>query len=140
MGARDAGNINFLPVQIICTGIQTVFKEESKMAAKSNYRKYKGTNLTSIKSKLCANPELSEAWIDICADIIQELWDNYSWGLHLEDEEYESEEEEQEAYDQAWEDWQCDCNINVDEATEKDLEDVAPGGNIEHIEIVYDER
>ena len=24
-------NVNLLPVQIICTGIQTVFKEESKM-------------------------------------------------------------------------------------------------------------
>lgn len=86
------------------------------------------------------NPELSENWIDICADIIQELWDSYSWYLHLEDEEYNSEEEEQEAYDQAWEDWRCDCNIYVDEATEEDLKDVAPGGNIECIEIVYDER
>lgn len=86
------------------------------------------------------NPELLDNWNDICNDIIQELWDDYSWGLHLEDEEYETEEEEDEAYEQAWEDWQCDCNISVDEATQEDLEDVAPGGNIDNIEIVYDER
>lgn len=86
------------------------------------------------------NPELLENWNYICKNIIQELWDNYSWGLHIESEDYDSEEEEDEAYEQAWEDWNCDCNINVDEATEEDLEDVAPGGNIDNIEIVYDER
>ena len=73
-------------------------------------------------------------------NIIQELWDKYSWGLHIESEDYDSEEEEQEAYEQAYEDWECDCNINVDEATEEDLEDVALGGNVDNIEIVYDER
>ena len=61
-------------------------------------------------------------------------------GLHLEDEDYDSEEEEDEAYEQAYEDWKCDCNINVEEATKEDLEDVAPGRNIDNIEIVYDER
>ena len=87
------------------------------------------------------NPELLDNWYeDICINIIQKLWDNYSWGLHLDDEEYESEEEEKEAYDQAWEDWKCDCNIYVEEATKEDLKDVAPGGNINNIEIVYDER
>lgn len=87
-----------------------------------------------------SNPEELEAWKDIEDNIIQELWDNYSYLLHLDDEEYETEEEETEAYDQAWEDWRCDCNIDVDEATEEDLEDVSPGGNIDNIEIVYDER
>lgn len=86
------------------------------------------------------NPELLEDWDDICMNIIQELWDNYSLALHLDDEEYESIEEEEEAYDQAFEDWKYDCNINVDEATEEDLENVAPGGDINDIEIVYDER
>ena len=86
------------------------------------------------------NPEFSKNWDNICDQIIEDLWDNYSWCLHLDDEEYESEEEEQEAYDQAYEDWQCDCNIDVDEATEEDLEDVAPGGDVNAIEIIYDER
>ena len=86
------------------------------------------------------NPELLENWNDIYDDIIQELWDMYSWTLHLEDEEYESIEEEEEAYDQAFEDWKYDCSINVDEATQEDLEDVAPGGDINRIDIIYDER
>jgi hypothetical protein len=86
------------------------------------------------------NPELLEEWDSICENIIQELWDSYSWTLHLEDDEYDSEEEEQEAYEQALEDWRCDCNISVDEVTQEDLEDIAPGGNIDDIEIVYDER
>ena len=86
------------------------------------------------------NPELLKNRNYICNQIVEELWDNYSWGLHLEDGEYESEEEEQEVYEQAYEDWKYDCNIVVEEATEEDLEDVAPGGNIDNIEIVYDER
>lgn len=86
------------------------------------------------------NPELLEEWNNICEYIIQELWDNYSWALHLEDEEYDSEEEYDEAYKQAYEDWKCDCDIYVGEATEEDLEDVAPGGDINSIEIIYDER
>ena len=87
-----------------------------------------------------SNPEELEAWRDIEDNIIQELWDSYSWGLHLDDEEYETEEEREEAYDQAWEDWRCDCEVYAEEATEEDLEDVAPGGNVNDIEIVYDER
>ena len=86
------------------------------------------------------NPELLEEWDNICENIIQELWDSYSWTLHLEDDEYDSEEEEQEVYEQAWEDWKCDCDIYVAEATQEDLENVAPGGSIDDIEIVYDER
>lgn len=86
------------------------------------------------------NPELLKDWNNICNSIIQELWDSYSWCLHLDDEEYDSEEEEEEAYDQAYEDWQCDCSIVVDEATKEDLKEVAPGEDINAIEIVYDER
>ena len=86
------------------------------------------------------NPELLDNWNGIWEDIVQELWANYSWGLHLEDEEYDSQEEEDEAYEQAWENWKYDCEVNVEEATQEDLEDVAPGGNIDNIEIVYDER
>ena len=86
------------------------------------------------------NPETLPDWDDIVMEIIQELWDNYSWCLHLDDEEYETEEEETEAYDQAWEDWKCDCEVCVEEASQNDLEDIAPGGDINNIEIIYDER
>lgn len=87
-----------------------------------------------------SNPEELEAWRDIEDNIIQELWDNYSYLLHLDDEEYETEEEETEVYDQAWEDWRCDCEVYAEEATEEDLEFHAPAGDIENIDIVYDER
>lgn len=87
------------------------------------------------------NPELLDNWHeDIYMNIIQELWDNYSWGLHLEDEEYESQEDEDEAYEQAWEDWKGGCGICVEEATEDVLKSYAPGGDIDAMEIVYDER
>ena len=86
------------------------------------------------------NPEFSENWQDIENSIIEELWDNYSYLLHLDDEEYDSEEDEIEAYDQAYEDWRCDCEVHAEEATEEDLEDVAPGGDVKCIEIIYDER
>lgn len=73
-------------------------------------------------------------------DIIQELWDDYSYLLHLDDEDYESEEDRDEAYDQAWEDWRCDCNIYAEEATDEDFEMYAPGGDVKCLEIIYDER
>jgi len=67
------------------------------------------------------------------SEIIEDLWDNYSWLLHLEDEEYESEEEEQKAYDEAYDDWEYDCSITSEEM---DLE----LDNPEDYEIIYDER
>ena len=76
-------------------------------------------------------------------EITAELWDNYSWLLHLEDEEYESEEEYDEAYIQAYEDWKCDCNIYSDEMSLKDLQDYIPGGpksDKDLPDVIYDER
>ena len=65
------------------------------------------------------------------------------WILHLEDEEYESEEEEREAYDQAYEDWECDCSFESEEMSVEDLQDYIPGGPTSEDdlpEIIYDER
>lgn len=72
--------------------------------------------------------------------IIEDLWDMYSWTLHLDDEEYDSEEEEQEAYDEAYEEWKQDCNINAEEADDEEVQNHAPGGDVDCIEVVYDER
>lgn len=72
------------------------------------------------------------------AEITDELWNDYSWMLHLEDEEYESEEEEEEAYDQAYEDWKYDCNFKSEEMSIEDIQDYI-SGDLES-EIIYDER
>ena len=72
--------------------------------------------------------------------IVDDLWDNYSYLLHLDDDDYETEEDYEEAYDQAYEDWRQDCNIYSEEATDKEIEDNAPGGDINNIEIVIDHR
>lgn len=77
---------------------------------------------------------------DIEEYIIDDLWDMYNYILHLDDEEYDSEEEEQEAYDEAYEEWREGCQIDAEEATDEEVLDVAPGGDIDAIEIVYDER
>lgn len=81
-----------------------------------------------------------DACPEIYDEIIEELWDNYSYLLHIEDEEYETEEELNEAWDQAYEDWRCDCNIYAEEATDEDFEIHAPGGNLDALEIKYDKR
>ena len=73
-------------------------------------------------------------------EIIQDLWDTYSYLLHIDDEEFDSEEERDEAWDQAWEDWRCDCSIYAEEATDEQIQDVAPGGDVNCLEIIYDER
>lgn len=69
------------------------------------------------------------------SEITQELWDNYSYLLHLEDEEYESEEE---AYEQAREDWDYDCEIIADEMPLNEIQDYLTG-SIES-NIIYDKR
>ena len=66
-------------------------------------------------------------------EITRYLWDSYSYLLHLDEEEYESEEERDEAWDQAYEDWKGDCDFS---AEEMDLE----VDNPDEYEIVYDER
>ena len=86
------------------------------------------------------NPETLSDWDDKVMEIIQDLWDSYSWCLHLDDEEYKSEEEEAEVYDQAWEDWSCDCEVYVEEASDDSIVDIAPGGDVNALEVVYDGR
>ena len=66
-------------------------------------------------------------------EITEDLWSDYSYLLHLDDEEYESEEEREEAWDQAYKDWKCDCNFSSEEM---DLE----VDNPDDYEIIYDER
>ena len=76
-------------------------------------------------------------------EITDALWNEYSWMLHLEDEEYESKEEEQEVYDQAYEDWRYDCDFKSEEMSIEDLQDYIPGGpksKDDLPEIIYDER
>jgi len=68
--------------------------------------------------------------------IIEDLWDDYSYLLHLEDEEYESDEEEAEVYDQAYEDWRCDSSITAEPMS---YEEIITDWDSD-IEIVYDER
>lgn len=77
-----------------------------------------------------------EKYPEIEDDIIQELWDNYSYLLNLEDEE----EDIDQAYEDAWESWKCDCSIYAEEATDKEFEMNAPGGDIDALEVLIDNR
>lgn len=66
-------------------------------------------------------------------EIADYLWESYSYLLHLDDDEYDSEEERDEAWDQAYENWKNDCNFSSEEM---DLE----VDNPDEYEIIYDER
>lgn len=76
-------------------------------------------------------------------EVIDDLWNDYSYLLHLEDEEYETMEEEEEAYDQAYEEWKQDCNFDSEEMSLEDLQDYISGGpksEDDLPDIIYDER
>jgi hypothetical protein len=76
-------------------------------------------------------------------ELADDLWNAYSYLLHLEDDEYESEEDYEEAYDQAYEDWIQDCNFESEEMSLEELQDYIPGGpksETDLLEIIYDER
>ena len=76
-------------------------------------------------------------------EIEEEFWENYSYLLHLEDDEYESEEDYEEAYDQAYEDWKCNCSFKSEEMSLEELQNYIPGGpksETDLPEIIYDER
>ena len=47
--------------------------------------------------------------------LIEDSWDQYSWTLHLEDDDYESEEEYEEACNEAYENWVEDTEITWEE-------------------------
>jgi hypothetical protein len=61
-------------------------------------------------------------------EIIEELWDDYSYLLHLEDDDYDSEVEYQEAYDQAYEQWHEDCDFDSEEISLEEIQDYLPSG------------
>lgn len=84
------------------------------------------------------NPEQELINSSIYDEIIENLWVSYSYLLHIEDEEFDSEEEEQEAWDYARENWDGDCTVNIEEIEESELSEYFPEGC--EPEIIYDER
>lgn len=66
------------------------------------------------------DPELREEWNVIEEELIDESWNNYSWTLHLDDEEYETEEEEDKAYTEANEEWRMDTDVFWEEWESKE--------------------
>lgn len=76
----------------------------------------------------------------------QDLWDNYSFHMHFEEEWDEMSDEDKEEFgndydcfiDSKYEEWCCDCDLSVSECPEDKFDDYAPDGT--HLEIVYDGR
>lgn len=62
------------------------------------------------------NPDEIENWYDdFERQLVEDSWLNYSWTLHLDDDDYESEEDYEEAYDAAYEDWVQDTEVTWEE-------------------------
>ena len=59
--------------------------------------------------------EIEDLYDNIELQLIEESWDQYSWTLHLEDDDYESEEEYEEACNEAYENWVEDTEIMWEE-------------------------
>lgn len=73
------------------------------------------------------------------------LWEDYSWMGHYEDEWEGMDDEEKSEFgsynifmDNKYEEWISDCNMVISECPEEKFKDYTPNGC--EIEIVYDER
>ena len=61
------------------------------------------------------NPDEIENWYDdFERQLVEDSWNDYSWTLHLDDD-YESEEDYEEEYDAAYEDWIQDTEVTWEE-------------------------
>lgn len=67
-------------------------------------------------------------------EILDYLWDSYSYLLYLDDDDYETEEEELEVYEQAREDWDSECNFYSEEIPLSEMEEYGP------LDVIYDKR
>lgn len=67
-------------------------------------------------------------------ELTDELWDNFSYLLHLEDEEFDSEEEYEEIYENARESWNEDCTFESSLLDEDEIKEY------EYCSVVIDER
>ena len=62
------------------------------------------------------NPdEIRDWYCNFELELIENSWSEYSWTLHLDDDEYESEEEYDEVYDEAYENWVQDTEVTWEE-------------------------
>ena len=62
------------------------------------------------------NPnEIENLYDDFQRQLIEESWQDYSWTLHLEDDDYESEDEYEEACNEAYENWIEDTELTWEE-------------------------
>ena len=83
------------------------------------------------------NPEQELIESGVYDEIIEDLWVN--WGQkYIGDEEFDSEEEEEEAWDEARENWDGECTVSIEEIEETELKDYFPEGC--EPDIIYDER
>ena len=86
------------------------------------------------------DPTLNEDFRDIENEIVNDLWDNYNWMLHLEDEEFEYEEEEEAAWEEAWSDWVENCSIVAEETDDFSLYSIEGSIEGDDLDVIYDER
>lgn len=62
------------------------------------------------------NPDEIEDWYDnFERELIEDSWSEYSWTLHLDDDEYESDEEYEKVYDEAYGNWVQDTEVTWEE-------------------------
>ena len=62
------------------------------------------------------NPDKIEDWYgNFEQELVEDSWYNYSWTLHLDDDEYESDEEYEKVYDEAYENWVQNTEVTWEE-------------------------
>lgn len=91
------------------------------------------------------NPEIILTENGFFEEEANNLWEDYSYMLHLEDEWENMEDEEKSEFesfkdfvDYKYNEWISDCNMVITECPEEEFTDYTPNGS--EIEIVYDER
>lgn len=106
---------------------------------------YSGTDTYyGAYSKL--NPESELLSNGFYEEAVDDLWDNYSWAGHYDDQWESMSPEEKNGFDNydefldtIYDEWMSDCGISVTELpSDEKFTEYTPGGV--EIEIVYDER
>lgn len=88
------------------------------------------------------NPEEELEEDGTFGSLLEDLWEGYNYIEfdNLENDLEDDEEISDEEYNEIYENWMANSRVDVKEATLDEITEHAPDGNLDYVEIIYDER
>lgn len=85
------------------------------------------------------NPEEELKENGTFGSLLEDLWEGYNY-IEFDSLESDDEEVSDEECEEIYENWMANSGVDVKEATLDEIKEYTPDGNLDYVEVIYDER